>query len=514
MDSLLQLSRTTEMAKASTRAKHIFPILNFPDELLRLIFQALVDDMYCVDEPRLDCFTLSSVCRRWRSIVLGTPRFWTRLHMVMRPGALSCARLRANVERSAKELVDVNIYLPLIPPNRLRCRMQTQINPGPTFPKTGKACLEVLRECSHRWRSLRIRIIRLESDYFVTNLFNLVLSTLCLSHAPALREVEIVCPTDLGWVTHVEKPFELLSNTHTPSLRKLTLEGCDSKILPRHFNASCLTHLSLNFLREYDDVQNSHIAFRNLLLSARNIVSLEVHRRVFRVEHEETSGKLDPIMLPALRTLSIIMDAERPAYLSGIIGTVATPNLLHFALYGDSLVRKESSLLDFSCLLQDNAPKFPSVRKLTMKNMLQSIHGPGKNICYIFAAFPHVTDVVLDHDVREIADFLALESYDRKAPPPWPCLLQLTIEMPPLTKFHYIQQLLEWLHLRRTSRSPLPTVVIRYRLHGPGVNDARDLMAIRRIVNDATGYHASDTRDVVKQLGKLGALVDLRVTGL
>ena len=51
-----------------------------------------------------------------------------------------------------------------------------------------------------------------------------------------------------------------------------------------------------------------------------------------------------------------------------------------------------------------------------------------------------------------------------------------------------------------------------YSFHGPAANDSRDLTAITRIVNDATGYRASDTRQVVKQLRKLGALVDLRVT--
>jgi hypothetical protein len=59
---------------------------------------------------------------------------------------------------------------------------------------------------------------------------------------------------------------------------------------------------------------------------------------------------------------------------------------------------------------------------------------------------------------------------------------------------------------------PLPVVIIRYGFQGPEVNDIKDLTAIRRIVNDATGYRTSVTREVVKQLGKLGALVDLKVT--
>ncbi|KAG1900921.1 uncharacterized protein F5891DRAFT_1188015 [Suillus fuscotomentosus] len=185
------------------------------------------------------------------------------------------------------------------------------------------------------------------------------------------------------------------------------------------------------------------------------------------------------------------MDAEKPAYLSNILGTITAPNLHHLA---------------------DEAPKFPTMCRLTMKNMLQSVYGPGKNLRSISTALPHVTEVVFDQDVREIADSLVMESYDQKVPPLWPYLRQLTIEMSSMTTFYYLPQLSEWLRLRHASGLSLPAVVIRYGLQRAGVKeDARDLMAIRKIVNDATGYRAPDTREVVKQLGKLGALVDLRV---
>ena len=228
--------------------------------------------------------------------------------------------------------------------------------------------------------------------------------------------------------------------------------------------------------------------------------------------HAEQIDELDSVTLPVLRTLSIFMNTEEYSYLKSILGTIAAPNLLHFALYSDSLIRRESSLLGyFSFLSQNQISKFPSVRKLTMKNVLQSIDGPGKNIHCIFTAFPHVTDVVLDNDIREIADCLALESYNRKGPQPWPCLRHLTIEMPPMTKFYYLQPLLEWLRLRRARRLPPPVLVIRYELREPRVNGLRDLMAIRRIMDDVLGYSVSDKREVMKQLGRLGALVDLRV---
>ncbi|KAJ8589368.1 hypothetical protein M405DRAFT_841949 [Rhizopogon salebrosus TDB-379] len=414
------------MAKPSSQATHKFWLWSLPDKLFLLIFQALVHDMYCTDdELRLDCFTLSSVCRGWRILILSTPQFWTRLHMLIRPRALSSARLETNVKRSANALVDVVIYLPNPPNSRVLA-----LGTGPPFPRT-KACLEVLRGCSHRWRSFRI----FKEEGIYTELFNSVLSRLRLCHAPALHEVEIICPSS-GWVAFVTESFQLLLNT---------------------------------------------------------------------------GGKLDLVILLALHILSIVMDTEKPNYLCGILGVIAAPNLSHFAGYGDSLAWERCTPLDFSSpaffLSQDQTLKFSSVRKLTMKNMFQSTYGPGKNIHSIFTAFPRVTEAVSDYDVREIADHFAIESYDRKAPPPWPCLRQLTIEMSPMTGFHYLQQLLEWLRLRRRRMLPLPVVIIRYGLQGPQVNDTRDLTAIRRIVNDATGYRTSDTREVVKQLGKLGALV-------
>jgi hypothetical protein len=558
-----ELPSCRKMARTSDRTKHIFPISSLPDRLLILIFQALVDDMYCSnDEPRLDCFTLSSVCCRWRSLVVNTPQFWTRLHMVIRPRALSSTRLETYLKKSSNALVDVVIYLPCPPNSRIIYPFS-----GPIFPRT-TACLKVLQSCSHRWGTLRI----IKQESFHTDLFNYVLSKLCLSHAPALHEVEIICPSSLGLVTFVEESFRLLSSTCTPSLKKLTLKGCHSKILPQQFVvSSSLTHLSLDFLREYCDpenrlipsklpptlpswdregyrsrdmyyfacylqgvldaqplgqlskrddsnihVQNSFVIFHSLLSTTRNLTFLEVYRRAFCAEHTEMSGELDPVILPVLRTLIIFMGAEKPAYLGSIFAAIAAPYLLHLAVYGNSLEWEESGLVDFSSPalfnLQDQTPKFPSVCKLTMKNMLQSMHGPGKNARSIFTAFPHMTDVVLDQDIREIAIHLALESYDRNMPSPWPCLRQLTIEMSSMTKFHYIQPLLEWLRLRRASGLPLPAVVIRYELRGPKLNDARDLTVAKRIVNDVTGYRASDTRDVGRQLAKLGALVDLRIT--
>ncbi|KAG2075259.1 hypothetical protein BDR04DRAFT_1150548 [Suillus decipiens] len=495
------------MAKSSSQTKYISSISILPDDLLLVIFQAVADGIYGTDEQlRLDCVALAGVCCRWRSLVLSASCFWTRLHMMTKFGALSREHLERNVTRSANALVDVVIYVAR-PPDPWGQAAWTQVFDG------AKVCLQVLRECSHRWRSLKI--INEKDNH--SGLFGFVLSELGLPHAPALNDVEIICHSS-GWITSLKESFQFLLTTYTPSLKMLRLEGCDSNILPVQFDPSSLRHVSLKFLRQFSHTPapNSLDIFRNFLSCARSLVSLEVHRRVFFAEHAKTDNEIEPIILPALRTLSIIMGAEKPAYLSSILGNIAAPNLHHLAIYGDSLAWKESSLIDFSSpvffLRQDEAPKFPTVCKLTMKNMLQSIYGPGENIRSIFTAFPHVTEVVLDHDVREIADSLVMESYDQNMPPRWPCLRQLTIEMPPMTKFHYLPQLSEWLHLRRTSGLSLPAVVIRYGLQRAWIKeDARDLMVIRKIVNDATGYCASDTREVVKQLKRLGALVDLRV---
>ncbi|OJA20109.1 hypothetical protein AZE42_04103 [Rhizopogon vesiculosus] len=495
------------MSKTSSRTEYILPLSKFPDELLLLIFWALVDTACSIDDRlRLDCVTLASVCRRWRSLALNTSGFWTRLHMVTRLGAISREHLETHMKRCANALIDVVIYVAR-PPNPWDQAVASLV-----FDRT-KRCLKVLQECSHRWKSLRI-INEVDNH---SGLFGFVLSELGAPHAPALNEVQIICHSS-GWITSVTEPFQFLSSTNIPLLKKFTLEGCDSNIMPNQFDASSLTHLSLNFLRQYNHIpfQNSLVAFRNLLSSARNLTSLEVHRRIFFVEHTKTDDELDPVLLPALRTLSIITGTEKPAYLSVVLRTISAPNLHHLTVHGESLGWAENNLPDFSSpaffLQQDQIPKFPFVRKLTMKNMLQSMHGPGKNIHSIFTAFPHVTDVVLDHDVREIADCLALESYDQKAPPLWLCLRQLTIEMPPMTKFHYLPQLFEWLRCRRANGLLLPVVVIRYELQRAGVEeDARDLIAVRKFVNDATGYRKSDTKKVVKQLGRLGAVVNLRV---
>ncbi|KAG2046057.1 hypothetical protein BDR06DRAFT_965368 [Suillus hirtellus] len=494
------------MSKSSSQAKYISSISVLPDDLL-VVFQAVADGIYGTDEQlHLDCVALASVCRGWRSLVLSASRFWTRMHMMTKFGVLSKEHLERSVTRSANALVDIVIYVAR-PPDPWGQAAWTLVFDG------AKVCLQVLRECSYRWRSLKI--INEKDNH--SGLFGFVLSELGLPHAPALKNIEIICHSS-GWITSLKESFQLLSTTYTPSLKMLRLGGCDSNILPGQFDASSLSHVSLKFLHQFSHTlaPNSFDAFRNFLSCARNLVSLEVHRRVFFVEHAKTDNEADPIILPALRTLCIIMGTEKPAYLSNILGTITAPNLHHLAVHGDSLTWEEGSLIDFSSpaffLRQDETPKFPTVCKLTMKNMLQSVYGPGKNLRSVFTALPHVTEVVLDQDVREIADSLIIESYDQKVPQLWPYLRQLTIEMSPMTTFHYLPQLSEWLRLRHVSGLSLPAVVIRYGLQRAGVKeDARDLMAIRKIVNDATGYRASDTGEVVKQLGKLGALVDLRV---
>ncbi|KAG1828506.1 hypothetical protein EV424DRAFT_1344748 [Suillus variegatus] len=42
------------------------------------------------------------------------------------------------------------------------------------------------------------------------------------------------------------------------------------------------------------------------------------------------------------------MDAEKPAYLSNILGTITAPNLRHLAVHDDSLTWKKGSLIKFS----------------------------------------------------------------------------------------------------------------------------------------------------------------------
>ncbi|KAG1737863.1 uncharacterized protein EDB91DRAFT_1139516 [Suillus paluster] len=462
-------------------------------ELLLVILKAVADDVQSSDhELSLGCVTLASVCRRWRSLVLSTSRFWTRMHMSIQSklDAFPREHLERNVKRSGNALVDVVIHIAWRPHT---WNPQAQAQTRAIFGEA-KKCLRLLRECSHKWRSLRI----IKEGISPTDLFDSVLSELGFPLAPALKKVEIISGDGGDWATLVKEPFQFLSSALTPSLKTLILKGCELRIL-RHFDASSLTHLSLS---KCSDTSSSIIIFRNLLSSARNLVSLELYPRVVLVGHSEMDTILRPVILPSLRTLSIIMGTEKPSYLSDILRTIATPNLHHLAVYGDSLISwDEDSLPDFSSpaffLRRDQTSKFPS-------NILQSMHGPGKNLRFIFTAFPQVTEVVFDHDVREIADQLALESYDQTALPPWRCLRQVTIEMSSMTKFCYLSHLSE--------RLPLPAVVIRYELQRIEVaRDARDSTAIKRIVNDTTGYCASGTREVVKQLGKLGAFVDLRV---
>ncbi|KAG2050298.1 hypothetical protein BDR06DRAFT_974664 [Suillus hirtellus] len=147
------------------------------------------------------------------------------------------------------------------------------------------------------------------------------------------------------------------------------------------------------------------------------------------------------------------MDAEKPAYLSDILGTITDLNICYLAVHDDLLTWKKGSLIIFSSpvffLRQDEVPKYPTMCKLPMKNMLQSVYGLGKNLHSISIMLPHVTEVVLDQDVREIADSLVMESYDQKVPPLWSYLRQLTIKMSYMTTFHYLPQLSKWLHLQQ-----------------------------------------------------------------
>ncbi|KDQ13063.1 hypothetical protein BOTBODRAFT_33939 [Botryobasidium botryosum FD-172 SS1] len=265
-----------------------------PNEILRLIFTIAHDsETHLGDQP---CFqsvyeegcvlpAITQVSQRWRSIVLGTPRLWTRI------GLMEESTTRMFLSRSKDALLDISFFPP------------THSTSLPTF-------LEPLIPYSHRWRSLEC-IAGLD--------FPLAIVTVAV---PRLETLRLKASKSL--VHTFYQPVESLTLTggpifnKSPSLCELELDGI--YIPPTHAIYTGLKTLRLVGMRV---ASLEIIGFLSDLQSCSLLEVLRLDRVVLGAGHVGGSWPGGSINFPRLREIHIIrLDA---AVIRDILSLISVP---------------------------------------------------------------------------------------------------------------------------------------------------------------------------------------------
>jgi F-box-like len=127
VDSWKGLAASPDLDTQQLQAQ-LQPILRYPDDHLRLIFEEYVADSK--ESPFSAAVTLSHVCQRWRDVGISTPRLWNCVKfMGVNNGEALRSKAEAFLERVGRVPAEIMIHI--------HCPQLTQdtaINPGKVMP--------------------------------------------------------------------------------------------------------------------------------------------------------------------------------------------------------------------------------------------------------------------------------------------------------------------------------------------------------------------------------------------
>ncbi|TFK51675.1 hypothetical protein OE88DRAFT_1449844 [Heliocybe sulcata] len=301
-------------------------------------------------------FTVSQVCRWWRSAALSTPELWQEVRFsVPVRRAKATDMLRLHLERSGD--------LPLDIEGRLMCDWRPPhyswlhtTREGTVFPED---LMAALTKHADRWRTLSIQV---DGDFppcsrMIMHLIDIHLSPLSRPlRTPRLRNVQIQCG-EYG---------QMSFGRGIPQLSRLHLR---SILIDLDFTGPTLAHLTaldvgclpprLRFL---------HADFRDILARAPNLARLCLTGPCLQ------GGSLDytPIHMPALRELAFnecASDEDEDGFMLELHHVISAPHLSCLTLSG----LKYLALCDFLRSLSGGVPsaaqKYPALTRLRLRNV-------------------------------------------------------------------------------------------------------------------------------------------------
>ena len=175
-------------------------INHLPTEILLSILDLHTNNLHYCYPPKPRKQQLAGVCRRWRDVILGTPLFWTTIHVA----ESDASSVMTHLERSCGALLDI-----VIQATPWAQSEQLAIVPS----------LDIVTSCAHRWRSLLIGTEGRDhddDDESDVSLAEFIVEKIGHLQFPTLKSVEILAPCSAD--------MDFISAAQAPSLEHLQLQ--------------------------------------------------------------------------------------------------------------------------------------------------------------------------------------------------------------------------------------------------------------------------------------------------
>ena len=308
----LERQRSAVQQRVAVHRARLSPLRTVPDQVLQEIFQhCLPDTPYVVPSARAAPLVLTHVCRRWRAVAHGSSELWASIALHDR----GVWNYELEVEMVTRWL-DRSCTRPI--------RMRITCLPCTDFGQHGNAlCSDLFQVAiahSAHMKELCLNVNKTYLHHFMSQ-----------ARLPALRSILV----SLHSVQRIDDPTEPTppAAIAAPHLRHITLKGDGTAIhfLPRalypqitHLALDC--NLTLDLARLFHDFPHlTHLAltlslartalrFRTpppeparIHAAALRTLELRLDRDMLEFGDPGTlAGVLDPLDLPALRTLVIV----------------------------------------------------------------------------------------------------------------------------------------------------------------------------------------------------------------
>lgn len=321
-----------------------------PTELVSEIFMAAGGNAHFV-------FQLSTVCRRWHSIAIGTPMLWSTLdvklgspnkHMTVLLKRSRNSPLTIRIERTARP---PSIYVQRRYPNwsSLRRPAETYLDAA-AEDKALAGVICVILPHLHRWKEVQVKTNYMSSLKQVEELL------VDPQHAPQLRRLTISAyhgftASESHALSSYPGPCIDLSSALVTQLQGLALSG----VLPR-LQSARLTNISTLHLDDCADP----IAVSELLVALSSCPDIQqLSLSSLRIEHD-LQAKSNGISLPHLHRLSITNLARMEDTIA-ILPLLRAPALRTFHL--EQWSYEDPDILD---VLSDAQNGYPSIADLSI----------------------------------------------------------------------------------------------------------------------------------------------------
>ncbi|KAG7096196.1 hypothetical protein E1B28_003646 [Marasmius oreades] len=281
--------------KSSRYPEHGFGNSRVPFEILSHIFDSLPLEPSTFSLQSIP-WTLSRVCRFWRTVAFGTPSLWTSIYidteeLTFRANEESIQMLCAVIDNSKNRPLDVTFRI--------------KADPFPFNPPSRQQILfDMVRSQRHRWRSLTLYLpLALTPQWTqLSPIFELPSSS-----KPPVWEYEMLESIQISGTNRCPDYLWLLALHCAPALKRATLSSIDrlSQVTSRPVVPwNQLLHLDISSLHA------KHIPEFELLLLLSQCTSIQtLVVRNTRVDSSTFTGALSfspiPLQIPSLHTLEI-----------------------------------------------------------------------------------------------------------------------------------------------------------------------------------------------------------------